>query len=117
MGGTEGIDASGHQKFLRLAAAGVNVFVSSGDAGSNPDITGQLPVGPVQVEYAASDPSVIAVGGTTLVLAPDGSVAGETAWAAGGGGKSLFFDRPSWQTAVSDTPVAATSPSDVKPMR
>ena len=80
----------------------MNVFVSSGDAGSNPDMTGQLPVGPVQVEYAASDPSVIAVGGTTLVLAPDGSVASETAWAGGGGGKSIFFPRPSWQTGVSD---------------
>jgi kumamolisin len=29
-----------HQKFLRLAAAGVNVFVSSGDAGSNPNSSG-----------------------------------------------------------------------------
>src|SRR6202000_1507183 len=28
------------QRFLRLAAAGVNVFVSTGDAGSNPDSTG-----------------------------------------------------------------------------
>jgi kumamolisin len=109
MGGPEGIAATGHQKFLRLAAAGVNVFVSSGDAGSNPDITGQLSVGPVQVEYAASDPSVIAVGGTTLVLAPDGSVASETAWAGGGGGKSIFFDRPSWQSGISDTPPTAAA--------
>jgi kumamolisin len=111
MGGPEGVAATGHQKFLRLAAAGVNVFVSSGDAGSNPDNTGQSPVGPLQVEYAASDPSVIAVGGTTLVLAPDGSVASEAAWAAGGGGKSIFFPRPSWQSGVSDTAtgVAPTS--------
>ena len=29
--------ATEHTKFLHLAAAGVNVFVSSGDAGSNPD--------------------------------------------------------------------------------
>jgi kumamolisin len=103
LGGPQGVAATGHQKFLRLAAAGVNVFVSSGDAGSNPDNTGQSPVGPLQVEYAASDPSVIAVGGTTLVLAPDGSVASEAAWAAGGGGKSIFFPRPSWQTGVNDT--------------
>jgi kumamolisin len=102
MGGPQGVAATGHQKFLRLAAAGVNVFVSSGDAGSNPDNTGQSPVGPLQVEYAASDPSVIAVGGTTLVLAPDGSVASETGWAAGGGGKSIFFPRPSWQINTND---------------
>jgi kumamolisin len=74
MGGPQGVAATGHQKFLRLVAAGVNVFVPSGDAGSNPDNTGQGPVGPLQVEYAASDPNVVAVGGTTLVLAPDGSV-------------------------------------------
>lgn len=106
MGGPQGVAAAAHQKFLRLAAAGVNVFVSAGDGGSNPDNTGQLPVGPLQVEYAASDPSVIAVGGTTLVLAPDGSVASETGWAAGGGGKSIFFERPSWQTGVDDAGAA-----------
>jgi kumamolisin len=112
MGGPQGVAATGHQKFLRLAAAGVNVFVSSGDAGSNPDNTGQSPVGPLQVEYAASDPSVIAVGGTTLVLAPDGSVASETGWAAGGGGKSIFFPRPSWQTGVNDTASTAAANGD-----
>ena len=45
-----------HQKFLKLAAAGVNVFVSTGDAGSNPDQTGQSSTGPLQVEYESSDP-------------------------------------------------------------
>ncbi len=122
MGGPQGVAATGHQKFLRLAAAGVNVFVSSGDAGSNPDNTGQSPVGPLQVEYSASDTSVVAVGGTTLVLAPDGSVASETAWSAGGGGKSIFFDRPSWQTGVDNAGVSAataatTTSSEARPMR
>jgi kumamolisin len=86
------------QKFLRLAAAGVNVFVSSGDAGSNPDITGHNANGPTQAEYGASDPSVIGVGGTTLTLKSNGSVNVESGWASGGGGVSVFFDRPSWQT-------------------
>jgi kumamolisin len=113
MGGPQGVATTGHQKFLRLAAAGVNVFVSSGDAGSNPDNTGQSPVGPLQVEYAASDPSVIAVGGTTLVLAPDGSVASETAWAAGGGGESIFFPRPSWQTITATTATSMRLVPDV----
>src|SRR5262249_61484623 len=40
MGGPNGEVATQHQKFLRLAASGVNVFVSSGGAGSNPDDTG-----------------------------------------------------------------------------
>jgi kumamolisin len=86
-----------HAKFLKFAAAGVNVFVSSGDAGSNPDVTGHSSAGPTQAEYESSDPSVIGVGGTSLHLAADGSVTSESAWTGSGGGKSVFFPRPSWQ--------------------
>jgi kumamolisin len=86
-----------HQKFLRLAAVGVNVFVSSGDAGSNPDSTGHGGGGPLQAEYSSADSAVVGVGGTSLVLAPNGSVTNETGWADGGGGKSSFFSRPVWQ--------------------
>src|SRR4051812_31093239 len=97
LGGPNGEVATQHQKFLRLAAAGVNVFVSTGDAGSNPDETGRSSGGPLQAEYASSDSAVIAVGGTTLVLSSAGSVANETGWSNGGGGKSRFFRRPKWQ--------------------
>ena len=90
-----------HAKLLRLAAAGVNVFVSSGDAGSNPDASGHHATGPTQVEYMASDPSVVAVGGTTLRLAAGDAVTAETAWAGSGGGKSLVFARPAWQKGAS----------------
>jgi kumamolisin len=100
MGGPTGEVATQHQKFLRLAAAGVNVFVSSGDAGSNPDETGHNPTGPTQAEYESSDPFVVGVGGTSLNLAPNGDVASETAWSSSGGGQSIFFDRPSWQTGT-----------------
>jgi len=89
--------ATQHNKFLRLAAAGVNVFVSSGDAGSNPDGTGHSPTGPLQVEFESSDTSVVGVGGTSLVLAPNGQVQDEQGWAMGGGGKSVLFQRPPWQ--------------------
>ena len=92
--------AAQHQRFLRLAAAGVNVFISSGDAGSNPDVTGHNATGPIQVEYEASDPFVVGVGGTSLRLNADGSVKEETAWVASGGGKSIFFARPAWQTGA-----------------
>lgn len=95
-GGPNGEAATQHQKFLRLASLGVNVFVSSGDAGSNPDSNGKTG-GPLQVEYASSDSAVVGVGGTTLVLGADGSVLSETGWSAGGGGKSGFFNRPVWQ--------------------
>jgi kumamolisin len=87
-----------HQKFLRLAAAGVNVFVSSGDAGSNPSVTGHSSNGPLQAEYESSDSNVIGVGGTTLTLKLNGGVSKEEGWPGSGGGESIFFDRPSWQT-------------------
>jgi kumamolisin len=99
MGGPTGEVAVQHQKFLKLAAAGVNVFVSTGDAGSNPDQTGHSPTGPVQAEYEASDSCVIAVGGTTLSLAQDGTVSQESGWSSSGGGKSILFGRPAWQQA------------------
>ena len=97
LNGPGGEVATQHQKFLKLAAAGVNVFVSTGDAGSNPDETGHSATGPAQAEYESTDPCVIAVGGTTLKLAPDGTVAGEAGWSGGGGGKSIYFPRPPWQ--------------------
>lgn len=99
LGGPTGEIATQHQKFLRLAAASVNVFVSSGEAGSNPDQTGHSSSGPAQAEYAASDSCVIGVGGTSLSLTSRGTVARETGWANGGGGVSKFFDQPSWQKA------------------
>jgi kumamolisin len=62
LGGPNGEVATQHHKFLRLAAAGVNVFVSSGDAGSNPDESGHSSTGATQAEYEASDPSIIGWG-------------------------------------------------------
>ncbi len=97
LGGPDGEVATQHQKFLKLAAAGVNVFVSSGDAGSNPDSSGHSSNGPRQAEYEASDPAVIGVGGTSLRMSPKRKVTGETAWTGSGGGASIFFSRPTWQ--------------------
>ncbi|MEP6561510.1 MAG: S53 family peptidase, partial [Nakamurella sp.] len=98
LNGPGGEVAVEHQKFLKLAAAGVNVFVSTGDAGSNPDGSGHSATGPLQAEYEASDPCVIAVGGTTLTLTADGAVDTETGWTSSGGGKSIYFPRPAWQS-------------------
>jgi kumamolisin len=90
------------QYFASLAAAGVTVFVSSGDGGSSPGTSGYGDTsGPVQVESPASDPNVTAVGGTSLYLnSATGAVTGEVAWSLGGGGSSQLFGRPSWQTGA-----------------
>jgi kumamolisin len=99
--GPGGEIATQHQKYLRLAAAGVNVFVSSGDAGSNPGPNGHASNGPLQPEYSAADPCVVGVGGTSLSLGPTGTVGAENAWPGSGGGKSHYFPRPSWQVGHS----------------
>ena len=89
------------QFFASIASSGVSVFVSSGDAGSNPDSSGQGSTGPLQVEYFASDPSVTGVGGTNLTLdVATGAVSGETGWNGSGGGVSQQFSRPTWQAGT-----------------
>lgn len=91
-------------KFIRLAALGVNVFVSTGDAGSNPGPNGHTANGPLQAEWMSTSPHAVAVGGTSLRLASNGTVASETGWSGSGGGKSIFFSRPSWQTGSGVAP-------------
>lgn len=114
IGGANGEVATQHQKFLKLAAMGVNVFVSSGDAGSNPGADGHTSNGPLDPEYSASDDAVVAVGGTSLQLnSADGEVATEEAWSGSGGGDSGFFDRPVWQKGLGVPPENHRSVPDV----
>jgi kumamolisin len=81
-----------------LVQSGVTVFVASGDNGDQPGPTRDC--GPkTGVSYPASDPSVIAVGGTSLELNSDNTIASETAWDLSGGGVAKRFLRPAWQAA------------------
>ncbi len=90
-----------HAMFSRLTAAGVTVFAASGDSGSDDCHDGQSSK---EVDYPASDPMVVGVGGTTL----DVDKHTETAWGAynkgvfhgTGGGVSAYFARPSYQNGV-----------------
>jgi len=53
------------------------------------------------VSWPATDPLVTAVGGTRLHLRADGTRGtADTAWAGSGGGRSVFFARPSYQYGV-----------------
>lgn len=94
---TQGEVNAEEARFIRFAALGVNVFVSTGDAGSNPGPDGHHANGPLAAEWMATSPHVVAVGGTSLRLAANGQVASETGWTGSGGGKSKFFPRPAWQ--------------------
>jgi kumamolisin len=104
----QGVIAPLAQQFAQLAAAGVTVCASSGDAGSNPDpVPGVQTYGTqysLAVEYPASDPNVTGVGGTNLNLIYNG-VGTPTTWnettnSGSGGGLSNMFSRPIWQTGL-----------------
>jgi hypothetical protein len=105
--------AAVHTAIAAVAAAGVTIFVASGDDGALCD--DGLP----GVNYPASDPLVVAVGGTTLHY--PGPV--ETAWGAidttgqsssgfsgSGGGQSSLFPRPAYQATVAPTAVGREVP-------
>jgi subtilase family serine protease len=64
--------------------AGVAVTVSSGDSGYG-------------VQFPASSPHVIAVGGTTLKRNTSARGWGETVWAGAGSGCSTIYAKPNWQ--------------------
>lgn len=82
--------------FAQAAAQGINVFVASGDSGSD-----CLQDGSAVADFPASNPNVMAVGGTTLTLV-DG-LASETAWSGSGGGISKLYPKPSYQSGLSAT--------------
>jgi Subtilase family len=79
---------------------GIVVTASSGDSG----YLGWEGEGPAGVEYPASSPHVVSVGGTSLTMAGVGGQAwaSESVWGESGGGCSVNFPAPAWQRAVSD---------------
>lgn len=81
------------QYMANLASAGVTVLVASGDTGATANNV-------VQTSYPTSDPDVTGVGGTSLTLTSTNAIATETGWSGSGGGLSVVFSRPSWQTGT-----------------
>jgi kumamolisin len=94
------------QAIDRMLAAGVTLFAAAGDSGiydcSTPSAVDNTP----SVDFPASYPGTVAVGGTRLGLT-------ESAWGTllanpgtafagygGGGGRSALFGRPSYQVGV-----------------
>jgi len=88
------------------AGSGISFLASSGDQGSADcvDLTG-APVNRLAVNYPSSSPWVTGVGGTNFALTPSNTIAAQVVWndtslqpgAAGGGGTSQLFKRPSYQ--------------------
>ena len=79
----------------------VTVVASSGDTGATSDQ--DFPTAPVkEVSMPASDPLVLAAGGTSLAVNPaTGAYSAEIAWSTSGGGFSHLFTRPAYQDGVS----------------
>jgi kumamolisin len=83
------------------AALGVTICAASGDNGSSDGVTD----GQNHVDFPASSPNILACGGTNLQSA-NGAITSETVWnsgangGAGGGGFSVQFPMPSYQTAA-----------------
>jgi len=94
-----------HQALTDVLAAGVTVFAASGDSGAFDCNEPGAPDSSLAVDYPASDPLVVGVGGTTV----DDTVATtpqEQVWwdpatqNGGGGGVSSEFDEPDYQTST-----------------
>jgi subtilase family serine protease len=88
---------SGETGWTQWNIPGVAVTVSSGDGGYG-------------VEFPAASSGVVAVGGTTLTLGPNGTRASETVWSGAGSGCSAYVAKPSWQ---SDASCAGRAVADV----
>ena len=108
--------------FINASKHGVTVLASSGDQGASGPVNaaGTLSSSPVTA-WPPSDPLVTGVGGTNVRLDSSGNrTAPDTVWndsrnaavnehyfgdtgpnaLAGGGGKSVFFSRPTYQSSV-----------------
>jgi pseudomonalisin/xanthomonalisin len=86
------------QVFQQAQAQGQTFWFSSGDEGSACSIlvNAGAPVGVPDVEYPASSPYVVAVGGTSLT-GQTTQPTREITWLGGGGGYSNIESAPSWQ--------------------
>lgn len=106
-----------HQIFADAAKKGITVFASSGDQGAaQPTCDGTSFF--LSASTPASDPGVVAVGGTYLNAdATSGRYIGESAWnendvvqGASGGGYSTVYARPSYQAGANHNAAARGVP-------
>lgn len=106
---TPDVVASIDQKLQLLTQAEhMMIFVASGDCGAFEDHV----FGDLSVSFPATDPNVVAVGGTELSVDGNHNRSKEVAWSDGsdrskctnqwgsGGGLSTLFKQPDWQTGT-----------------
>ncbi|HTA38240.1 MAG TPA: S53 family peptidase [Candidatus Acidoferrales bacterium] len=99
----DGAMAVDDEILMEAAAQGQTMFASTGDNGSACPVVaanGAPASGLPMVNYPASSPYVVGVGGTTLASNNDDTYLGELAWNAGGGGLSQFENSPKYMQKV-----------------
>ncbi len=94
-----------HAIFLQMASHGQTIYAAAGDSGA---YDGYPSNSSLVVDDPASQPYVVSVGGTRLIVnAESGTYEQESVWnnglgkGAGGGGVSGFWPIPAWQKNVS----------------
>jgi kumamolisin len=101
-------------------AVGIFHVAASGDSGASDGSTD----GKVYADHPASSPNVLAAGGTRLTLSATGAIDSEVVWneatlgeGAGGGGVSMYFPVPSYQSAhrISETSLSTGSAGRSEP--
>src|SRR5437588_9917154 len=85
--------ANTHQLFLAITGHGTAVFASSGDQGA---------VGCCFIQYPASDPLVIGVGGTSLHLDANASSSNDQACSGSTAGTTITSPSPAWNQPSGD---------------
>jgi hypothetical protein len=123
---------SQHNIFNMMVGAGWTLIAASGDRGAADDCKSNLPpkgqpqLDPdahTSVAYPASDFDFVAAGGTALITYTNGDFYSEAAWQGGtsigscasngggsGGGVSVYFGQPSWQSSLSNLGSMRLSP-------
>jgi subtilase family serine protease len=97
-----------HAIFNQMSGQGWTLVAAAGNGGATANCALD------SVMYPASDPNVVAAGGTTLLLNPDGTYNSEVAWSGGpygcssgdgggGSGVSAYFPRADWGQVVDNS--------------
>jgi kumamolisin len=109
--GTEPSAIAANERALKAAtAAGISMFVASGDSGAYDCQRSDLADHRLTVDSPAASAYAIAVGGTRLNLSQSGTYESESGWddplsaAGGGGGYTTLDARPSWQSGPGVNP-------------
>jgi kumamolisin len=91
------------QAIEAAAARGISIFAAAGDTGAYTCQDDNGSDHRLSVDWPASSPYAVGVGGTSLSMTATGAYQGEAAWndtleqSGGGGGLSSDFARPDWQ--------------------